>query len=219
MASMSISLPARLIDRLGICPCDDWRSTRPLSVAGPMASSRPSKRCNSGVRLTLAENPADRSWRISGATRPESQSDRPDGWLDATSMSPTKEMRSRRTRLPLASSCVRPGRVATTLSTAQPRPAGRTSSLMSRIVVSLAISAGSFSVARPGTCGIGIEAAMRMKLLRRRCAEADGSRPVLAWTPLPLPSLSRLTSICWPSAVSRNSGFMPVSSVASPVTT
>ena len=152
---------------------------------------------------------------MAGSTGPDSQAANPEGWLDATSRSPANETRSVSVSAPLASTWVRPGKVAAKLSTVHPVPAGRTSMRMSRTVVSLATTAGRLKLARPGTCGMGICAAMSITAWMRRWAEAAASRPVLARSPSP----SRLTSICWPSAVSRNSGASPVSSVASPVTT
>ncbi|MNI46250.1 hypothetical protein D3C73_1007030 [compost metagenome] len=131
-------------------------------------------------------------------------------------MSPLKDGRPSSTSAPVASIRVRPGKVAIALSTVQPPSAGRTSSWISRIVVSFKITAGSLRLARPGTCGMGMDAAISTNACSRRCADAAASRPVLPRIPC-CPSL--LTSICCPSAVSRNSGLLPVSSVASPVTT
>ncbi|MCY1222294.1 hypothetical protein D9M72_343830 [compost metagenome] len=208
-------LPLSCSERFGCCSAKDCRSSRPLRLASPAANSRFSNCCSVSVRFTLAEKPAVFSLRIAGSTEPASQFARPEGWLEASSRSPRKLRCPLRFSRPFASSCVRPGKSATTLSITQPAPSGWTSMRTSRTVVSPTTIAGSFRLARPGTCGMGISAAIASIASSRWRMEIAGSRPVLALRLGPM----RLTSICWPSAISRNFWSLPVSSVASPVTT
>ena len=90
----------------------DLASSMPLRMAGPIATSRASKRCSAGDRLTWAEKPAAPSCRITGSTSPTSQLARPEGWVDAMvsvtfESSPGRPKASR----PRASTVVRPGRI------------------------------------------------------------------------------------------------------------
>ncbi len=85
------------------------------------------------------------------------------------------------------------------------------------MVVSSETRAGRLMLALPGTGGTGMRATMAAKASMRWRTETVGWREVLPVCTTG--GAKRATSICWPSAVSRNSGLAPVSSVASPVTT
>ncbi len=79
-ASRSSPAPERSTDRLGAAPRARFALEAAFQRLVAHASSSFSKRCSSLVRLTVAEKPADRSWRIAGSTLPEIQVARPDGW-------------------------------------------------------------------------------------------------------------------------------------------
>ena len=208
---MSKRSPERSIDSDGARPSSSWRSSEPLRIAGPIAISSPSKRCSCCVSDTFAEKPACSIRRMTGSTSPVSQLASPDGWLEATTRSPAKDARSPTLRTPLASTRVRPGRLAAKLSTCQLPPSGRAAIRTSRMVVSLAMMAGSDISTRPGKGGGGRRDRKVLRAAMRSRAEIGAAFEFAS------PSFA-VTSTCCPLAISRNSGSGPVSTVASPVT-
>ena len=110
MASKSRSPPDSLIASVAASPLSGTcRSTRPLRIAPPAASSRFSKDWISSSIVTSAEKPSALRPRICGATSPASQAESPEGWLEAAVSVPLNERFLERSSRPLASTFVRPG--------------------------------------------------------------------------------------------------------------
>ncbi len=154
-------------------------------------------------RSTLPEKPTLSSLRIDSSTVSLSHEASPDGWREATSISPAKPKSSPTESLPFASTFVRPGRSAENWRIFQPLPSGPALIVTERIVVPPAITAGKRSSTLPGIPGIGNCSSIRRTSATR---SPSGTGVTACWSSVVSTGPQK---ICCPSALISKRGVSP----------